>query len=285
MSPIDYPELENRAAAMVVDELAALQFEKRDIPGAPPSTHDFDIVFADGRTEPLEVTTNLDTTVMKALHRADGGVFELEANVRRLWMVSGTETFTDATGAPLAFDRERVSALLPPLIEQLEHEAETSLDVARLGWPIAYGAPAHHRQAALELHALGITHGGSLEVAGRPDVKPGISVHLGGGVSWGPDTLTTVLEEIAARPDNIANLDAHRAAQRRHLFVALAGAGSTDRASWPLQQFLDGDWIWSAEPRLPNLHDAITTIWASTRTGGIYATPPDGWRRFGTAQR
>jgi hypothetical protein len=116
-------------------------------------------------------------------------------------------------------------------------------------------------------------------------VRPVISVHLGGGVSWGPDTLTTVLEEIAARPDNIANLNAHRHAQRRHLFVALAGAGSTDRAVWPLQQFLDGERTWPGEPRLPNLHDAITTIWASSRNGGIYVTPPDGWRRFGSTRQ
>ena len=42
-------------------------------------------------------------------------------------------------------------------------EAEGSSKVAV--WPIAYGAPPHYQEAALELHALGITHGSSLEVA------------------------------------------------------------------------------------------------------------------------
>ena len=107
-------------------------------------------------------------------------------------------------------------------------------------------------------------------------------VSLGGGGSWGPPIIPGVLEKIAALPDNVAKLEACRKAERRHLFVVLAGSGSTDMAGWALSDYLRG-WIWDDEPGLPKLPAAITTIWASTGTGGIYATPPDGWRRFGDA--
>jgi hypothetical protein len=139
---------------------------------------------------------------------------------------------------------------------------------------------------ALELHALGITRGGSVEIpktGNGSDMTPGISVHLGGGASWGPDTITTVIEEIAKLQDNVKKLDARRDAGRRHLFVVLSGRGSTDMAGWALQQYLEGDWIWERDPSLPDLPEAITTVWAGNRTGGIYATPPEGWRRFGKA--
>ena len=53
-------------------------------------------------------------------------------------------------------------------------------------------------------------------------------------------------------------------------------------AGWALQNFLDG-WVWDEEPPLPKLPEAITTIWAGNRTGGIYSTPPERWRRFGEA--
>lgn len=277
---LDKEELENVAAELVVAELGALRAERRDVPGAQDRTRDYDVVFGDGHDEPIEITTNLDRATMSALGRTDGGVLELSGNVKRLWMVTGSATYTDQGGRTLPFDRWRITELLPPLIEQLEQQGATELDLVHLTRAIGPGAAANLRETALELHGLGITHGGSIEVP-RPDVKPGISVHLGSGGAWGPETITTVLEELAALPDNVAKLEARCDAPRRHLFVALSGRGSTDMAGWALQQFLDGDWIWEHEPPLPKLPDAITTIWAGNRTGGIYATPPDGWRRFG----
>jgi hypothetical protein len=56
-------------------------------------------------------------------------------------------------------------------------------------------------------------------------------------------------------------------------------------ASWALSDFLRGNWIWDDPPDLPELPDAITTIWASTGIGGIYATPPDSWHQFGQVPR
>ena len=281
MTLIDKDELERRAAAMVVEELSAVRFVKRDVPGAPPGTRDFDIVFADGHEEPLEVTTNLDSVVMRAFGRADGGAFDLPANVRRFWIVSGNQTHIDTEGMTVPFDRRRVSELLRPLIEQLEHAGETYFDTDRLAWPIGGRGVTGYEQPGRELYDLGIARGISGEITGE---KPRISVHLGGGGSWGPETIPTVLEGLAALPDNVAKLDARRDAERRHLFVVLTGSGSTDMAGWALGDFLRGGWIWDDPPGIPELPEAITTIWASTATDGIYATPPDGWQRFGVGR-
>lgn len=174
MSLVDYDELEEHAAEMVVAELGAVGAEKRDLPRAPSGTRDYDVVFADGHEEPLEVTTNLDKSVMNALQRTNGGVLELDANVQRLWMVVGSHTWTDENGAPEPFDRRRVAELLVPLIEQLEQEGEGSFDIVRLAWPTVAGAPQHHRHVALDLHALGIVQGSI--APSHPEARSGISV-------------------------------------------------------------------------------------------------------------
>jgi hypothetical protein len=281
MKLVDKDELECRAAAMVVAELGAVRSVKCDISGGPSGLRDFDIVFADGHKEPLEITTNLDSVVMSAFARADGGAFDLAANVRRFWMVSGSQTFTDTSGRVLPFDRHRVTELLIPLIEELDQAGETYFDTDRLAWPIGGRGIAGYEKPARELYELGIARGVSAEVQGE---KPRVSVHLGGGGSWGPSTIPTVLEAIAALPDNVEKLDACSDASRRHLFVLLAGSGSTNMAGWALSDFLRGSWIWDDPPGLPELPSAITTIWASNATGGIYASPPDGWQRFDTAR-
>jgi hypothetical protein len=281
VSLVDYDKLEQHAAEMVVAELGAVGAQKRDMPGAPSGTRDYDVLFADGHEEPLEVTTNLDRSVMNALQRTDGGVLKLDANVQRLWMVVGSQTWTDENGTTKPFDRRRVAALLVPLIEQLEQEGEDSFDVVRLAWPTVPGAPQHHRSVAVDLHALGILEGAAIPQT-HPEARSGISVHLSGGGAWGPATITRALEELAVLDDNVAKLEARRDAVRRHLFVVLSGRGASDMAGWALQDFLD-DWMWDEDPPLPKLPAAITTIWAGNRTGGIYATPPERWRRFGGA--
>jgi hypothetical protein len=192
-------------------------------------------------------------------------------------MVVGSHTWTDEKGAKSPFGRKRVAALLVPLIEQLEQEDEDSFAVVGLAWPTLSGAPQHHRRVALALHALGIVQGASITQTHLD--RSGISVHLSGGGARGPATITTVLEEIAGLDDNVAKLEARCDAVRRHLFVVLSGRGASDMAGWALQNFLDG-WVWDDEPPLPNLPEAITTIWAGNRTGGIYSTPPESWRRF-----
>jgi len=280
MTLVDKDKMQRDAASLVVAELGAVRFEERDVPGAPPGTRDFDIIFPDGHCEPLEVTSNLDRVVMNALGRTGGGYFELPARVRRFWGVSASQTYTDASGKRVPFDPRRVAELLTPLIEELDAKGETRFAIDELAWPVGGPGLPSYEQPARELHALGVVQG--LSAAAGED-GPRVMVSLSGGGSWGPPVIPGVLGKIAALPDNIAKIEPCRQAERRHLFVVLVGSGSTDWAGWALRDYLRG-WIWEGEePGLPELPDAITTVWASSGTGGIYATPPEEWKRFGDA--
>jgi hypothetical protein len=94
--------IEARAAELVVAELGALTACRRDIPGAPDRTHDFDIIFSNRHAEPLEVTRHLDDVVMKSLRRSGFGLFSIEANVQHLWRVTGHQTTNDGDPRPAA---------------------------------------------------------------------------------------------------------------------------------------------------------------------------------------
>jgi hypothetical protein len=152
--------IEVRAAELVVAELGALTASRRDIPGAPDGTHDFDIIFRDGDAEPLEVTRHLDDIVMKSLRRSDFGLFSIDANVQHLWRVTAHQTAIDRDHGRQPFDRDRVEALLTPLIEQLDREGHESFEIADLAWPLTDVETSIVEDRARKLEALGIRHGG-----------------------------------------------------------------------------------------------------------------------------
>lgn len=131
------------------------------------------------------------------------------------------------------------------------------------------------RDSALKLIELGVRAGSSYAPS-HPDDKPGL--WLSGGGVYGQESLTAVLEPMAAKEDNRAKLAARMDAERRHLFVAIT-MGSDDMAFPALTSMLDG-WVYD-DPPLAELPDEVTTIWAGTPEQGIYATPPAGWKRFG----
>jgi hypothetical protein len=67
--------------------------------------------------------------------------------------------------------------------------------------------------------------------------------------------------------------DAGPDSPRRHLFVLLGGESGL--AHFTLLEVLDGR---QPLPRLPELPDAITTVWAGIGSGAIYVTPPEDWQ-------
>jgi hypothetical protein len=83
MPLIDMKELETRAADLVVAELGAARWELRDTPGLGVQMRDYDVIFADGHEEPLEVTTSADPLVLKAMGRMEGKT-QIPANVKRV---------------------------------------------------------------------------------------------------------------------------------------------------------------------------------------------------------
>jgi hypothetical protein len=101
---IDMREIERRAASLVVAELGALQWKSRDMRDGT-QMRDFDVMFADGHAEPLEVTTSADPNVMNTMNRMEGKN-RITSNVRCSWLVSAhTYTSRDSAGNKMAFDR------------------------------------------------------------------------------------------------------------------------------------------------------------------------------------
>jgi hypothetical protein len=130
---IDMKEIETRAADLVVAELGALRWELRDSRELGVQMRDFDIVFADGHEEPLEVTTSADSLVVNTMQRMEGKN-RIPWLGPRSWVTSAPYTSTDAAGKKTAFDRRRCVALLVPFIERLERDGHESFDTTSLAY-------------------------------------------------------------------------------------------------------------------------------------------------------
>jgi hypothetical protein len=221
--------VEARAAELVVAELGALTACRRDIAGAPDRTHDFDIIFRDRPAEPLEVTRHLDDIVMKSLHRSDFGLFSIEADLQHHWRVTGHQTINDRDHGRQPFDRDRVEALLTPLI-------------ADLAWPLTDVQTTTMEGRARKLEQLGITHGRII----ADSTRRCIDVSLSEGGYFGPQMLTATVEAIATLRDNVSKLGRSIHCGRRHLFIRLFPRGATNQAFFALRDVLDGTGNWNA---------------------------------------
>jgi len=266
-------EIERRAASLVVAELGALQWKSRDMRDGT-QMRDFDVMFADGHAEPLEVTTSADPNVMNTMNRMEGKN-RITANVRRSWLVSAhTYTSRDSAGNKMAFDRRRAEELLVPLIEQLERDGHTEIDTTKLAY--AFGHP--YQPVARELFEDLRIFACRSYAPSDPENEPAIWLHVGGGGSYGADSVTAALEKVAADEGNQTKLAACPEAPRRHLFVVLTTA-SEELEYVALLGVLDRS---LDMPPIPTLPASITTVWAGTLERGIYVTPPDDWRVFGS---
>ncbi len=266
-------EIERQAANLVVAELGALRWKLRDM-GGGIQMRDFDLIFEDGHEEPLEVTTSADPNVMNTMNRMEGNN-RIKADVRRTWMVSSMRyTSTDTAGKKTAFDRRRAVELLVPLIEQLDREGYERFDTTALAY--SFGNP--HQPVARELFESFRIFGCNSYVPSAPENEPAIWLHVGGGGSYGADSVTAAVEKAAADEGNQKKLAACAKAPRGHLFVVLTLA-SEELEYVALLGVLDG----SIEqmPPVPTLPASITTVWAGTMERGIYVTPPGEWQRFG----
>lgn len=110
MPLIDMRKMERTAAELVVAELGAVRAVVRDTGNAGDRICDFDIEFADGHTEPLEVTSNADSQVMQARARTDGQNW-VPAAVDRVWAVMEPKPIPmrAARGAPRPARLHRVA--------------------------------------------------------------------------------------------------------------------------------------------------------------------------------
>jgi hypothetical protein len=273
MPLVDMKELERRAADLVVAELGAARWELRDTGKLGIQMRDYDVIFADGHCEPLEVTTDADRNVLNTMARMEGN-HRIAHSGERVWSVAVPNTSTDAAGKKRAFDLQAFIALLIPLVERLESGGYEQFDTAVLAWD----RRSPYQKEAHALLTLGVNFGFSYMPSDLED-EPCIWLGVGGGGAFGSNGITTEIERVAADQGNQAKLAACPDAPRRHLFVFITGA-SEELVSPALSRVLDGT---MELPRHPVLPEAITTVWASMRESGIYVTPPGGWQKFGAS--
>jgi hypothetical protein len=255
--------IERWAAAYAAEATSAIGFERRDR-NTGEQIRDFDLRFADGHEEPLEVTIHADAAIVQTKDRVARREWRLTAAVRRLWLVPLPPL--DETGA--SYDIRRCERELLPIIERLDAANVTDLDADISRWTGPF------REDAIHLLRLGIHRVSS--VAPPPGVEPHVMLGVFGGGAVPRDAITAAVEEEAREEGNQRKLAASGHAPRRHLFVVLT-LSSTDHAGWALLNLMDGK---MALPPLPTLPAAITTVWAATREGGAFVTPPNEWMIF-----
>ncbi len=232
--------------------------EARDVPGAPPSTRDFDIVWPEGRRAALEVTTITDRferSAMAALGKHGTGI--TTDRLRRRWLVRIAPATSE--GRP---DYPTLRRRLPELLAVLE-----AASVERVSCDWSDGEPPIVRDLCA-LHVDGASSWNS-------DLQPRILISSPGSATFvGPENLVKAVErELAERADVRGKL-ARSGHEGRHAFFwveafdypAFEGLCSSE-------QLPDRPAVCPAE---------VTTVWAAATgfDGELVVwrnTPPGPW--------
>jgi hypothetical protein len=167
VTPEDSARIETWAAAYAADAMSAT-FVRRD-ENIGESIRDFDLLFADGHTEPLEVTIHADEVIVQTMGRMKAHPRELKADVTRVWIVSHPYFQVDPTGTNVPYDLRACARELPRIVERLERAAVTRFftDDLRSRWLSLF------KEEAQSLGALGVSSGSSY-VPTDPDDEPRI---------------------------------------------------------------------------------------------------------------
>jgi len=253
-------ELEERAAASACWALGNAKAIPRD-DGTAPSTRDFDLLFDDGHTEPLEVTVHADRAVVQTSERL-GRSDKVAPSLTRVWTVDAPPSALESAGKRVALDVRRFLQVAEPAIAVLEANGIHRYDIGAA----AIEPRVDVSTAYQTLLRLGSQFGFSREpIAGeqaRIEIGAGV-----GGVAHG-DLIAVAAEAEAAKPDNQLKLSEPTGAPRTHLFVVVDGStGPTLSAG---HNRLVG--------RLPALPPPITTIWVAVGNALYVTTPPDQWQ-------
>jgi hypothetical protein len=262
-TPDEKEAIEWWAAAYAAEATSAVAVERRDL-NTGRQIRDFDLRFADGHEEPLEVTLHADAAILRTKDRIARRQWQLPAAVRHDWFVPVPPL--DEAGA--AYDVRLCERELPPIIERLDAANVTEFDADMSRWSGPF------REEARRLLRLGIHRVAS--AAPPPGQEPHVMLGVFGGGAAPRTAITAAVEEEARDEGNQRKLAACGQAARRHLFVVFT-LSTTDGAGWALLNLIDSK---TELPPLPTLPAAITTVWAATREGGVFVTPPDEWRIF-----
>ncbi len=243
-----------QSAADLVAQLIGGTPTVRDGHGAPPSTHDFDVVLADGRVIALEVTQE----VVPAVLAQRSTEAKLEWSFDRLdseWVVDVREPA----------DARALNAEIEDILALLEASGVDSLLVGRDEIPSEIGPPLGRLGIRL-LHRLGPSSPGRVIIGGAS---------VAGSTS--PSLVAAVVADHSSRADNVKKLSKADSADERHLFIwihadrhpVIAAMSFSDvPAEHPsLPARIDVVWIASAFER--------PSVWRYDRSGWHIITPTD----------
>ena len=228
---------EEAAAALVAEQLGTTSFVRRDVPGAPAGTHDFDLQVG-SKTIALEVTSSTDEETTKLWKSVDKQEWE-EPTLTRSWglvLTPGTHVKTLRSGVALhlhllesvgiwKFDESRPPRTWPP-------EALLALDTLR---------------------KLGVRRGHS-----QIDPPTRIVIGVNGPGGWGDrDDLNRAMERSIAE---IIEKLRRATAEARHLFVWLDW---TDFEAQAAMHFILDLGIFPNVP--PTMPDGLDEVWTAPR--------------------
>jgi hypothetical protein len=210
-------------AAQLLQQVLDGQVTWRDAPGAPPGTHDFDLVLPDGRTIAVEVTSATDPAA-EAFWRAVTKASWRAPTLKRSWLLDVQ------TGTNVRAMRRRVE----PLLRQLENAGVWQFD--------------EQDQKVAQLVSLGVRGGAAVNWGQPPEIL--VTGGVGGAVD--PEFARMAVEVVARAQDNRNKL-LRAGAHERHLVVWIDPLG--------LQAFASMRAWRSTPPRYCCLPPEVDVLW------------------------
>jgi hypothetical protein len=253
-------EAELRVAAAVCSILGC-GYVCRDLGGS--QIRDFDLLFDEGRVEPLEVTE----ASIASIRHTQGRLRETNRpapSLTRWWSLDVPSRQRAADGTEEAYDIRRLLTDAEPLLEALEAEGRTSFDIPSERYSIPPGSPLYvPYNGLLRLGVtLGLSSPAPLGETGRITLGMRYS-----STGYGESLADLVLKE-ANDSGNRRKLSEPPGAPRRHLAVLLDP--TVGQAYHALR-------YGQAGPTPSALPSPITTVWVLADRYVAHATPPGSW--------
>jgi hypothetical protein len=249
---------ELKAAAAAAFILGA-RLDRLDIPPAQ-SMRDFDLVFDDGRREPLEITSYVDRPALETWERIRRAAPLAARALTRRWVLAVPHSTSTSATTRIPYDVKEFVARVEQALAALEAAGHPTINLGRLQRESALAA------AVQTLFALGIQDGCSYSLARGQTATISFNAPVGGITD--ANLIAPAIEREANDAGNRHKLEQPPHAARRHLFVVFDGSSGS---------FFNAVQRGLTDGRLPNLPSPITTAWAGAGGHVLVTTPPDPW--------
>lgn len=266
MSPVaSEKQRREDACAAIAAHLLDARFQRRDENGGV-QIHDFDLVFADGAIEALEICSFTDPTVREQWSLIDR-IDEVAEQLISTWTVS------------LAADA-RIKGLPGALEEHLLvlENHDVGMYFAGDHFPLLAEVQAAARagradagrtavvEAMLALTRLGVRD--AARTSTPPAEAPRVVIATGTGGAGTSALINRVVQHVSLKRDNRLKLQAAKSARRRHIFIPIDTSAGV---AWTLAR---GD----PPVRAPRLPSGVEVAWVLGPGGHVLQFEAGGWR-------